>query len=235
MKNSIGVVIPAYNPNLKTLEGYVRDLDKVLCPDIILIEIDDPSELMLSQMEGISAKVEVSDRKGGKGAAITRGFNKLKSDILVFVDADGSIPAKSVEKVCDSIIKLDVDLAVGSRRHPDSNIKFHQGNVRKLLGDGFSFLSRVLLEVKLYDYQCGVKAIDRKVWEEVQRDIERKGFSWDIELISIVSMRGYNIKEIPIEWDDQPGSTVKIIPTMLELFNALFTVRRKIKKLRRVQ
>jgi len=235
MKNSIGVVIPAYNPNLKTLEGYVRDLDKVLCPDIILIEIDDPSELMLSQMEGISAKVEVSDRKRGKGAAITRGFNKLKSDILVFVDADGSIPAKSVEKVCDSIIKLDVDLAVGSRRHPDSNIKFHQGNVRKLLGDGFSFLSRVLLEVKLYDYQCGVKAIDRKVWEEVQRDIERKGFSWDIELISIVSMRGYNIKEVPIEWDDQPGSTVKIIPTMLELFNALFTVRRKIKKLRRVQ
>ena len=235
MKNSIGVVIPAYNPNLKTLEGYVRDLDKVLCPDIILIEIDDPSELMLSQMEGISAKVEVSDRKGGKGAAITRGFNKLKSDILVFVDADGSIPAKSVEKVCDSIIKLDVDLAVGSRRHPDSNIKFHQGNVRKLLGDGFSFLSRVLLEVKLYDYQCGVKAIDRKVWEEVQRDIERKGFSWDIELISIVSMRGYNIKEIPIEWDDQPGSTVKIIPTMLELFNALFTVRRKIKKLREAE
>ena len=235
MKNSIGVVIPAYNPNLKTLEGYVRDLDKVLCPDIILIEIDDPSELMLSQMEGISAKVEVSDRKRGKGAAITRGFNKLKSDILVFVDADGSIPAKSVEKVCDSIIKLDVDLAVGSRRHPDSNIKFHQGNVRKLLGDGFSFLSRVLLEVKLYDYQCGVKAIDRKVWEEVQRDIERKGFSWDIELISIVSMRGYNIKEVPIEWDDQPGSTVKIIPTMLELFNELFTVRRKIKKLRRVQ
>ena len=126
-------------------------------------------------------------------------------------------------------------MAVGSRRHPDSNIKFHQGNVRKLLGDGFSFLSRVLLEVKLYDYQCGVKAIDRKVWEEVQRDIERKGFSWDIELISIVSMRGYNIKEVPIEWDDQPGSTVKIIPTMLELFNALFTVRRKIKKLRRVQ
>ena len=232
MKNSIGVVIPAYNPNLKTLEGYVRDLDKVLCPDIILIEIDDPSELMLSQMEGISAKVEVSDRKRGKGAAITRGFNKLKSDVLVFVDADGSISAKSVKKVCDSIIKLDVDLAVGSRRHPDSNIKFHQGNVRKLLGDGFSFLSRVLLEVKLYDYQCGVKAIDRKVWEEVQRDIERKGFSWDIELISIVSMRGYKIEEIPIEWDDQPGSTVKIIPTVLELFNALFTVRRKIKKLR---
>tara|TARA_A100001037_G_C15078143_1_gene602826 strand:- start:83 stop:790 length:708 start_codon:yes stop_codon:yes gene_type:complete len=232
MKNSIGVVIPAYNPNLKTLEGYVRDLDKVLCPDVILIEIDDPSELVLSQMGGISARFEVSDRKEGKGAAITRGFNKLKSDILVFVDADGSISAKSVKKVCDSIIKLDVDLAVGSRRHPDSNIKFHQGNIRKLLGDGFSVLSRVLLEVKLHDYQCGVKAIDRKVWEEVQRDIERKGFSWDIELISIVSMRGYKIEEIPIEWDDQPGSTVKIIPTVLELFNALFTVRRKIKKLR---
>ena len=232
MKNSIGVVIPAYNPNLKALEGYVKDLDKVLCPDIILIEIDDPSELVLSRIEGISANVEVSDRRGGKGAAITRGFNKLKSDILVFVDADGSIPAKSVKRVCDSVIKLDADLAVGSRRHPDSNIKFHQSNVRKLLGDGFSVLSRVLLDAKLHDYQCGVKAINRKVWEEVRRDIEKKGFSWDIELISIVSMRGYKIKEIPIEWDDQPGSTVKIIPTVLELFNALFTVRRKIKKLK---
>jgi len=134
--------------------------------------------------------------------------------------------------VCDSVIKLDADLAVGSRRHPDSNIKFHQSNVRKMLGDGFSVLSRVLLDAKLHDYQCGVKAINRKVWEEVRRDIEKKGFSWDIELISIVSMRGYKIKEIPIEWDDQPGSTVKIIPTVLELFNALFTVRRKIKKLK---
>ena len=71
MKNSIGVVIPAYNPNLKALEGYVKDLDKVLCPDIILIEIDDPSELVLSQIEGISANVEVSDRRGGKGTGVT--------------------------------------------------------------------------------------------------------------------------------------------------------------------
>ena len=74
MKNSIGVVIPAYNPNLKTLEGYVRDLDKVLCPDVILIEIDDPSELVLSQMGGISARFEVSDRKEGKGGGHNTWF-----------------------------------------------------------------------------------------------------------------------------------------------------------------
>ena len=232
MKNSIGVVIPAYNPNLKKLERYVKELDEVLCPDTILIEIDNPSQSELNEMKGIPATVGVSEVRRGKGAAITQGFNKLKSDILVFVDADGSAPEKSVKKVCDSVKQPHVDLAVGSRRHPNSNVKFHQSGIRKFLGDGFSFLSQVVLEIKLYDYQCGVKAIDKKIWNGVQKDIERDGFSWDIELISIVSMRGHNIEEVPIEWEDQPGSTVEIVPTILELFKALFTVRRKIKKMR---
>ena len=233
MKNSIGVVIPAYNPNLKKLEKYVKELDELLCPDTILIEIDNPSQSELNQMKDIPARVDVSDVRRGKGAAITQGFNKLRSDILVFVDADGSVPAKSVKKVCDSVKQSHVDLAVGSRRHPNSNVKSHRSDIRRLLGDGFSFLSQIILEVKLYDYQCGVKAIDKKIWKDVQKDIEKEGFSWDIELISIVSMRGHNIEEVPIEWEDQPGSTVKIVPTVLELFKALFTIRRKIKKMRR--
>ena len=148
MKNSIGIVIPAYNPNLKVLERYVKDLEGALHPDLIIVEIDEPDERELNQLEEMSVRIEISDTKRGKGAAITRGFDRLESDILVFVDADGSVPVKSVEKVCNSIGNSSIGLAVGSRRHPDSDVKSHQGNIRKLLGDGFSFISRILLEVK---------------------------------------------------------------------------------------
>ena len=49
MKNSIGIVIPAYNPNLKVLERYVKDLEGALHPDLIIVEIDEPDERELNQ------------------------------------------------------------------------------------------------------------------------------------------------------------------------------------------
>ena len=229
MNKSIGVVIPAYKPDIDRLEKYIKELEKSLRPKTILIEIDAPTKEDLKRLNQTSAKVEWSPTRMGKGAAITRGFNKLEEEVLVFVDADGSVPVTSVIDVCDPIVNSNADLSVGSRRHPDSNIKSHQKKMRKLLGDGFSILAKKCLKVKLYDYQCGVKAIDRKTWDKIKKYVRQEKFAWDIEIISLVSMSQNKIIEIPITWEDHPSSTVNVIPTVVDLILATVVIRWKFK------
>ena len=229
MNKSIGVVIPAYKPDIDRLETYIKELEKKLRPRTILIEIDAPEDEDLKRLDRTSAKIEWSPTRMGKGAAITRGFNKLEEEVLVFVDADGSVPVTSVIDVCTPIVNSEANLSVGSRRHPDSNIESHQKKIRKVLGDGFSILAKKCLKIKLYDYQCGVKAIDKKTWDKIKKYVRQEKFAWDIEIISLVSMGQNKIVEIPITWKDYSGSTVSVIPTMIELVLAMVDARRKFK------
>ncbi|MFC6735800.1 dolichol-P-glucose transferase, partial [Halolamina salina] len=42
MSRSVGVVVPAYRPDVDRLSRYVRDLDERLAPAELRIELDDP-------------------------------------------------------------------------------------------------------------------------------------------------------------------------------------------------
>jgi hypothetical protein len=180
--------------------------------------------------------VNTVDGRRGKGAAITDGFEALVADdaidTLAFVDADGSTPAKSAFDVLDPILETNADLSVGSRRHPNATVSSHQTMVRRRLGDGFAWLARRLLDVSLYDYQCGAKALTSEAWREVRAHLYEPGFAWDIELISIVDALGYQVVEVPVMWEDRPRSTVSPMETAVRLARSLIVSRHRSRSLR---
>ena len=51
MNKSIGVVIPAYKPDIDRLETYIKELEKKLRPRTILIEIDAPGDEDLKRLD----------------------------------------------------------------------------------------------------------------------------------------------------------------------------------------
>ncbi|AUX09752.1 glycosyl transferase family 2 [Halalkaliarchaeum desulfuricum] len=206
--STVGVVIPAFRPEVERTLSYLRELESVLSPDVIRLELDDPDPDVVAAFEGSPATVNAVDRRRGKGAAIAEGFDTLETDVLAFFDADGATPAASAEAVVAPVRRGEVPLAVGSRRHPDSRVAGHQGVTRRVLGDAFAWSARRLLPATLYDYQCGAKAISAGTWRNVRKHLSETGFGWDIELIATAAALGYKIREVPIEWEDQPGSTV---------------------------
>jgi glycosyltransferase involved in cell wall biosynthesis len=198
-------------------------------PAEIIIEIDSPKPVTVDRLQELPVTVNSSPTRRGKGAAVTAGFDSLTTDVLAFVDADGSTPAHSVNRIITPVIDNQTDLAVGSRRHPDATVHSHQTYVRRWLGNLFAFIARKTLAIPINDFQCGAKAITQSAWLDVREHLHEPGFAWDLELIGMTAALGYSIQEIPIEWTDQPDSTVNTLGTTVSLAKALVMVRHRTK------
>jgi glycosyltransferase involved in cell wall biosynthesis len=236
MSQSVGVVVPAYRPDTARLAAYVRALRDELDPVTIRVEVDAPGRDVLDSLRDLPHPVSVHavDDRRGKGAAITAGFEALAGevDVLAFADADGSTPAPSLAAVVREVTAGRASLAVGSRRHPEADVVSHQTLARRRLGDGFAWLARRLLDVPLYDYQCGAKALTAEAWTDVRSHLYEPGFAWDIELVAVTDALGYQVAEVPVRWEDQPGSTVSPLTTTLRMGRSLLASRHRARTIR---
>jgi len=227
MQPSIGIVVPAYDPDVERMADYVDSLEQHLDPATIRIELDDPAGRVRERLpDDFSATVAVSDTRRGKGAAVTAGFEALDTDVYCFVDADGSTDVASVERVIEQVRSGGSDLAVGSRRHPDATVSNTQSQLRGTLGDGFAWIARRLLPVSLFDYQCGTKAIDAESWALVRGELYEPGFGWDVNLVAAAGYHSLTVAEVPVSWSDHPSSTVDPLSATLTLGGALCRVKR---------
>lgn len=226
MDGSIGVVVPAYDPNVGRLRTYLGALEATVAPDALRVELDAPAPETLARLADAPGTVNAVDRRRGKGAAIGDGFDALETDLLAFADADGSTPAASLGAVVRGL--EGADLSVGSRRHPAATVSSHQGVLRRALGDGFAWLARRALPTELHDYQCGAKAIRADAWERLWGHVTEAGFAWDVEVVGLAGALDQRVVEVPVAWVDRPGSTVAPLPTAVDLGRTLVEVRRRI-------
>ena len=228
----LGVVVPAFRPAVPRLETYLRAVDAVLEPEVLRVELDVPDAATIESLSALdvpSLEVNTVPYRRGKGAAVTAGFEAIGTERLAFTDADGSTPASELARVVEALAAADV--AAGSRRHPDAVVVGHQTYARRFLGDGFSWLARRLLDAKLYDYQCGAKALTAEAWEVVRRHIYEPGFAWDVELLAMAAALGLEVVEVPIRWEDRPGSTVSPVRTSASMAKALVVARHRARRL----
>ncbi|MCU4926790.1 glycosyltransferase [Halobacteria archaeon AArc-dxtr1] len=232
MTPTVGIVVPAFRPDVDVLGAYVREIDDALAPDTIRIELDEPREGTVESLSALPAMVNAVPERRGKGAAITAGFCALETDVLAFVDADASTPVDSLVRVVDRVRGGETAVATGSRRHPEAEVTTHQSRLRRRLGDGFAWLARHVLSLSLSDYQCGAKAIDATAWADVRGHLREPGFAWDVEFLAVADALGYRVEDVPITWADAPESTVSTVGTGRELVTGLFATRHRVKRLR---
>jgi len=230
----VGVVLPAYRPDPDRLVDYAHALVESLDPAAVRVELDaaDPETRAALDALPDRAVVADADRRRGKGAAVTAGFEALDTDVLAFADADGSTPAASVADVVAPVAAGEAALAAGSRRHPDATVHGHQTRARRFLGDGFAWLARRLLDVPLYDYQCGAKAVSAAAWGDARAHLREPGFAWDVELVAVVDALGGRVVEVPVDWEDRPGSTVSPVADTLRIARGLVVARHRARRLR---
>ncbi|WP_114576281.1 glycosyltransferase [Saliphagus sp. LR7] len=225
---SIGIVIPTFRPDTRQLTSYVRAIVDSLRPETIRVELDAPiSSESITPISETGATVSISSSRRGKGSAITAGFEALDTDLMLFLDGDGSTPVTSAAAILRPLQDGSADVGVGSRRHPAATVTSHQTRLRRRLGDTFATVARATLPVSLYDYQCGAKAITANAWAQVRTHLYEEGFAWDLELVSIAEALGLSIAEIPITWEDKPGSTVDPVSTTAGMIRALLSVRHR--------
>lgn len=101
------------------------------------------------------------------------------------------------------------EVIIGSRYLDKGSIKIKQPLTRRMMSRLGNILIRIMLGIKSVDTQCGFKLFSAKASEEIfpKQTITRWGF--DMEILAIAIRKGYQIKEVAVDWYDAEGSTVK--------------------------
>ncbi|MGM5630739.1 glycosyltransferase [Apibacter raozihei] len=239
------VVVPCYNEENRLPVGEFEkslETDKSLYFCFVNDGSTDGTLNILNMLkEKFPENVLVVDQQpnAGKSAAIFRGINDSLNwkpfDIIGYLDADLATSIEEYKRIC-SYMNDSVVMVFGSRiRRIGSQInrKLH----RHLIGRIFATLSSTMLDLPVYDTQCGAKAFSNDIARQIFKDPFISNWSFDIEIffkfIKIVGKENVenSAKEIPLEsWRDVGDSKVKLSYS-LKLPFELLRIKRYYKKL----
>lgn len=163
----------------------------------------------------------------GKGGAVYAGWREHGgAEWLGFVDADGACSATEVARLISQLPAsgLNPPAIFGSRikmlgRRVDRLLKRH------LLGRVYATLVSELLDVPVYDSQCGLKLVPRAAFESIANRLRIDGFAFDVELMVALLDSGCQIEEVPIDWREVPGGKVSLFRDSWRMAKDVWKVR----------
>jgi len=187
----LSLVIPLYN-EAESLEQLHREICAVAQEnqyDIEIMFVDDGST---DQSWSVVEKIAAEDsrvrgiqfrRNFGKAAALQAGFNAVKGDIVMTLDADLQDDPKEIP---DFLRQLETGLDVVSGWKQRRHDPWHKVFPSRVFNGMVSFMTGV----KLHDHNCGMKCYRREVLDEVALYGERHRF-----IPVLAAARGYKAGE----------------------------------------
>ena len=143
----------------------------------------------------------------GKGYAVQAGVLTGCSTWTGFMDADLATDLSALP-IALAELGRGRSVVIGSRALPTSTVTARHRAVRRLGARVFRH-SVAAVVPGVADSQCGFKFFDGVVARDVFADLVDGGFAFDVEVLARCRARGLTIVEIPVSWDDQPGSTFR--------------------------
>lgn len=231
------IVVPCYNEQKGlVVKDYLQFVDNH--PNVLLCMVNDGSsdntEQILEEMEKLrpnQIQVLTLEKNSGKAEAVRRGINYCNDNFdhkfIGYLDAD---LATSLEDFIDleQYLKGETEFVFGSRiMRIGSNIERKQS--RFLIGRIIAtFISRIL-DLKVYDTQCGSKIFSRELAAQLFKKPFISRWLFDVELFYRMKLIFGKEKalskmlEIPLrQWIEMGDSKVKVtyfFKLWLDLYN----------------
>ncbi len=233
----LSLIIPAYNEEDRvgyTLQVVTAYLDAQPY-DAEVIVVDDGStdatgavvRPFIERQGKTPVRYVRYEKNRGKGYAVRLAMlEHAGGQYRVYYDADASTPITELEQMWP-YFENGVDIVIGSRALPGSEIAVRQARYRELMGRTYNLILRLLRLTRFRDTQCGFKGFTAEACAVVfpRQTINR--FSFDAELLFIAWKHGLRIVEIPVKWINSPRSRVRVIQDSAKMFLDLITIRIK--------
>jgi len=219
------LVIPAYNeenritPLLLGITGFAGEL-------IVVCDGTDKTADVVGDIAARRADLRIRclrfDHRLGKGGGVLAGLSAARAPLVGYFDADGSTSMNEMLRLFSTV--RSVDGAIGSRWVPGSKLTVRQGFMRRMQSRGFNLVIRLLFGLRYHDTQCGAKVFRKTAIDAVVPSMISHGFEFDVELLWRLRSAGFEITEVPIEWQNKGDSRVRR-RDMINMLAGLLTIR----------
>ena len=225
------LMLPAYNEE-EILEKSILELYSFFKKNIkkykweILISDNNSKDKTLEIAKKLSKKYKEIDfvhlNEGPKSNSIKKAWQSKDADIYMYMDADLSTDIKHIPQLIEAI-EQGYDIATGSRISKDSK---SSKIFRKIISKTLKLIIRTLFSINLPDFQCGFKAINKKIQKKILPKMKalNHGFM-DTEMLIIASRKGYKIKEFPVDWEDIRESKVQVFNDILDTSKNILRIK----------
>lgn len=226
----LSVVVPAFNEaaripaTLRRIHEYMTERGGAF--EIIVVNdasrdatVDAVNALGLPELRLIS-----NDKNRGKGYSLKQGILAATYPLTLTTDADLATPIEEVDRMLPFCAE-GFDIVIASRQMKESNITSFQPKYRRLMGKTFPLLVKLIVISDFEDTQCGFKLLRTEAARRIVALQRVERFCYDVEWLYIAKGFGYRIREMPVTWHDQRGSTVRVLRDSSNMLMDLFRIR----------
>jgi dolichyl-phosphate beta-glucosyltransferase len=226
---TLSVVIPCYN-EAKRLESHLPPfLEFAKSPEVEIVFADDGSTdetfAILKKKTGKYRNIRIvkMDQHRGKGAGVREGMLAAIGRFRLFADSDNATPIEQADKLLE--VAKGGKVAIASRYVEGANLVVKQPLTRILGSRGLNLAVQAVLLPGVRDTQCGFKIFPEEAAERVFSQLTIDGFGADLEALALTRWLGWEVVEVPVEWRDDPRSTVKPLRDGLQTLSDIAKIK----------
>jgi len=228
----LDLVIPVYNEeaglerSVRTVRAYLDNCFPY--PARLTIADNASTDGTLAIARGLAQKLPgvrvVHLPVKGRGRALREVWLGSDAQVLAYLDVDLSTDLSALLPLVAPLVSGHSHLAIGTRLGRSSRVV--RGPKREAISRCYNLLLRGMLAARFSDAQCGFKAIRADAARELLPLVEDTGWFFDTELLVLAEHAELRIHEVPVDWVDDPGSSVDIIATAMEDLRGIVRVGR---------
>ena len=205
MAHGVSVVIPALN-EAENIGAVVREMPWDLIRECIVVD-NGSTDATASEATAAGARVVAAPQRGyGRACAAGAAAANDASDILVFMDGDGSDVPAEMSQLLQPILNGDCDFVIGSRmrgkREPGSLL------VSQIFAGWLAGVLLKLLYRVSYTDMGPFRAIKREALNSLQ--MREETYGWNLEMQMRAAQCGLRIREIPVSCRKRTGGVSKV-------------------------
>jgi glycosyltransferase involved in cell wall biosynthesis len=229
------VVIPAYNEEdriVGTLRQTLAYLGGRPYAAEVLVVSDGSTDATGEVVEsfapppGVSLQLLEYHPNRGKGYAVRYGMRRAQGEVVLFMDADYSVPMEEVEKG-RALLEEGFDIAIASRTMAGSRIEARQNFFRELSARIYTLVQIAYLGIPYRDTQCGFKLFTRHAARRLFPLQRLDSVIFDPEVLWLAKRHGLTVAEFPVHWTHVGDSRIQYdsLRKSLFVFQELFRIR----------
>jgi dolichol-phosphate mannosyltransferase len=210
------VILPTYNEGA-VIAGVVREiLDAVPDPEVLVVDDDSPDRTWRIAEEAFAGdgRVRVIRRIGRRGlpSALAEGIAEAKGQAVVWLDADGSMPAEVIPRLVAATGTADV--AVASRYAP-GGADARDSRLRILASRAINLVGTACLGGPVRDWTSGFVAARRAALEQVPLRTHYVYGDYCIDFLHRCHRAGLRVVEMPYRNVERRAGETKTSPDLL--------------------